>query len=1099
MNISMKKQSLLFVLVLHIFSISFAQKKKPVETTPVKEGPLSSATFSGLSFRSIGPAVTSGRVSDIEVNPNNSNEYFVAAAAGGVWKTVNAGITYEPVFEKEGAYSIGCVAIDPSNTNVVWVGTGENNNQRSVSYGDGIYKSEDGGKNWKNMGLKNSEHIGMICIDPKNSDVVYVAAYGPLWSPGGDRGIYKTIDGGKTWVAVLSVSENTGFNEIHMDPRNSNVLYACAHQRRRQVYTYISGGPESAIYKSTDAGATWNKIHKGLPEVDLGRIGFAISPVNPDVLYCIVEASDKKGGTFRSTDRGASWEKRSDNSTAGNYYQEIFADPKDENKVYYMDFFITASSDGGKTFKSVGERYKHVDNHALWIDPSNTKHLLSGCDGGLYETFDLGANWEFKSNLPITQFYKVATDNAEPFYNVYGGTQDNNTLGGPSRTKSANGIHNMDWYITTGGDGFETVVDPMDPNIVYSESQYGGLVRYEKKSGEAIDIKPVEGENEPALRWNWDAPIIVSKFNNKRLYFGANKLFRSDDRGDNWTAISGDLSRGLDRNNLPVMGKVWSMDAVAKNQSTDFYGQLVTIAESPFDENHLVVGTDDGLIHVTTDGGKSWNKIDNIAGVPERTYVNQIIPSRHEKDVFYATFNHHRYGDFKPYIFKSTDGGRTWTSITSNLPQRGSTYCIAEDYANKNLLFAGTEFGVFFSIDRGAKWVQLKGGLPTIAVRDMEIQQRENDLVLATFGRGFYILDDFTPLRHLKAEDLDKPAVIFPVKEGLQYIEYQEHGFPLKGFLGESFFATPNPKTGAVFTFYLKEDIKTLKEKRQEEEKEKIKKGEPVNYPSVENMRLEDNQPEPYLLFTITDANGAPVRKIKTAAKKGVKRIIWDLRYSTPAPISFYTPDPNNPWDQLPTGPLALPGTYKVALSKFEDGLLTELVPAQPFNVRSLKINSLAATDKKAYDDFCKKVSDLRRTSGTSTEFKNELNNKLKYIKPALLETPGASPALVQSVQMVQDRINTVSTKLNGDATLSKREFETVPSINDRIGTIESGMWTTTMAPTGTFTKSYDIAYLQLQGVNRELKSIADVISEIEKQLDVLKAPWTPGRVPEVK
>jgi photosystem II stability/assembly factor-like uncharacterized protein len=811
----MKRHYLLLACLLTITLSAFAQKKK-AETSTSAPNLFSDTTFAGLTFRSIGPAITSGRIADIAVNPKNTSEYYVAAASGGVWKTVNAGITYEPVFEKEGSYSIGCVTIDPNNTNVVWVGTGENNNQRSVAYGDGVYKSEDGGKNWKNMGLKNSEHIGMIAIDPKNSDIIYVAAYGPLWSAGGDRGIYKTTDGGKTWTAVLSVSENTGCNEVHMDPRNSNILYATAHQRRRQVFTYISGGPESAVYKSTDAGATWNKIHKGLPSVDMGRIGMAISPVNPDILYCMIEASDKKGGTYRSVDRGASWEKRSDVSTSGNYYQEIFADPKEENKLYYMDFWINVSVDGGKTFKAIGERYKHVDNHALWVNPSNTNHMLSGCDGGLYETFDGAANWEFKANLPVTQFYKVAVDNAEPFYNVYGGTQDNNTLGGPSRTKSANGIHNMDWYFTVGGDGFETVVDPKDPNIVYSLWQYGGLVRYDKKSGENLDIKPIEGDNEPALRWNWDAPLIISKFSNTRLYFGANKLFRSDDRGENWTAISGDLSAQIDRNKIPVMGKVWSMDAVAKNQSTDFYGQLVSIAESPFDENHLVVGTDDGLIQVTKDGGKTWTKTNSFPGVPERTYVNQIIPSRHDKNVFYATFNHHRYGDFKPYIYKSNDGGLSWTSITANLPQRGSTYCIGEDHVNKNLLFTGTEFGVYFSIDGGAKWIRLKGGLPTIAVRDLAIQERENDLVLATFGRGFYILDDYTPLRHLKADDVNRPAVLFPVKEGLQFIEYQEHGFPLKGFLGESFFATPNPKIGAVFTYYLKEDIKTIKEKRQE-------------------------------------------------------------------------------------------------------------------------------------------------------------------------------------------------------------------------------------------------------------------------------------------
>ena len=1088
----------LSIVLLFLCSLVFAQKKTET-AVPEKKDPLSSGTFSGLSFRSIGPAVTSGRVSDIEVNPNNLNEYYIAAASGGVWKTVNAGITYEPVFDGEGSYSIGCITIDPTNTNVVWVGTGENNNQRSVAYGDGIYKTEDGGKSWKNMGLKNSEHIGMIVVDPTNADVVYVAAYGPLWSSGGDRGIYKTIDGGKTWSAILTVSENTGFNEIHMDPRNSKVLYATAHQRRRQLFTYISGGPESAIYKSTDGGVTWNKIMKGLPEVDLGRIGMAVSPVNPDVLYCILEASDKKGGFYRSVDRGASWEKRSDNATAGNYYQEIFCDPKDVDKVFYMDFWINVTTDGGKSFKAVGEKYKHVDNHSFWIDPTNTRHFLAGCDGGLYETFDHGANWEYKSNLPIVQFYKVSVDNATPFYNVYGGTQDNNSLGGPSRTISANGIHNMDWYVTTGGDGFETVIDPKEPNIIYAQSQYGGLVRYDKKSGEAIDIKPIEGENEPALRWNWDAPIIISHFSNTRIYFGANKLFRSDDRGNTWTAISGDLSRQIDRNKLPVMGRVWSMDAVAKNQSTDLYGQLVSIAESNFDENHLVAGTDDGLIQVTRDGGKTWTKVESFAGVPERTYVNQIIASRHDKNVFYATFNHHRYGDFKPYLFKSMDGGLTWTSITSNLPVRGSTYTIAEDHVNSRLLFCGTEFGVYFTIDGGAKWIQLKGGLPTIAVRDIAIQERENDLVLATFGRGFYILDDYTPLRTLKAEDLDKPAFIAPVKDTYQYLETQMHGFPLKGFLGESFYATPNPKVGAVFTYYLKEDIKTIKEKRQAAEKEKIKKGETIYYPSADSIRLEDNQPDPYLLFTIRDESGTAIRTIKTAAKKGMKRIVWDLRYSIPGATTFNQPDPNNPWDQAETGALIMPGIYSVSLNKFEDGILTELAGPQKFTVKSLNMSTLPEADRKSFDDFCKKVSEARRVVGGVTEYKNELSVKLKYIKAALLETPAAGAAIVKSVQDAQEHLTRINILLNGDNSLAKREFETVPSINGRISTIEGGMWTTTMAPTTTFIRSLEIAQKQLSSILADIKILGAEVNAIEKELDQLKAPWTPGRIPEMK
>ncbi|MBK5284634.1 MAG: glycosyl hydrolase [Bacteroidia bacterium] len=1080
-----------------ISSAATAQKKK--EPAPDSKDLWKSETFNGLAFRSIGPAITSGRVVDLAVNPNNHKEYFVAAASGGVWKTSNGGITFNPVFDGEGSYSIGCVTIDPNNTNVVWVGTGENNNQRSVAYGDGVYKSEDGGKSWKNMGLKESQHTGMIVIDKNNSDIVYVAAYGPLWSAGGDRGIYKTTDGGKTWKRILFVSENTGFNEIHMDPRNSDVLYACAHQRMRKVFTYISGGPESNIYKSMDGGASWDTLRKGLPEVDKGRIGLAISPVNPDYIYAIIEASDKKGGVFRSTDRGASWEKRSDNSTAGNYYSEIVCDPKDVDKVFYPDFWVMVSRDGGKTFNKIGEKYKHVDNHVIWIDDTDTKHLLVGCDGGVYETNDFGANWNFKANLPITQFYKVEVDNAAPFYNVYGGTQDNNSLGGPSRTISANGITNADWFFTLEGDGYETQIDPENPDIIYPQYQYGGLARYDKKNKEAIDIRPVEAEGEPALRWNWDSPLLISSHNHTRLYFGANKLFRTDDMGNSWTTISGDLSRQMDRNKLPVMGKVWSMDAVAKNQSTDYWGQLVSISESFFDENHLVVGTDDGLIHVTKDGGKTWTKIDNIAGVPERTYVNQIVASRLDKNVFYATFNHHRYGDFRPYVYKSKDGGITWSPIQNNLPERGSVYSIAEDHVNADLLFAGTEFGVYFTIDGGQKWVQLKGGLPTIAVRDLSIQRRENDLAIATFGRGYYILDDYTPLRNLKKDDLAKDALILPIKDAWMFIESRPWGAPLKGFQGESFFATKNPDVGSVFTYYVKESIKTIKEKRQEMEKEKIKKGEPVNYPSADSIRLEDNYPEPYLLFTITDEAGAVVRKIKTAAKKGLSRIVWDMRYASPGPVNFSTPDPSNPYDQAENGYLAMPGTYKVSLSKFEDGKITELVPAQPFTIKSLNASSLPPTDKKAVDTFCKKVSELRRATGAADSYRGELAGKMKFIKSAIVNVPNAITGITEQVNAIEKRLTAVDIKMNGDASLSKREFETPPSINGRIGTVESNLWTATSAPTQTGIQSLEIASKQFSGVLSEIKSIDEEIKKVEAILEKNHAPYTPGRLPEWK
>ena len=1080
----------------------FAQKKIITDTVKTVSNAQSiSATFTGLKFRNIGPALVSGRIVDLAVNPKNSSEYYIATANAGIWKTNNSGNTFIPLFDNETSFSMGCVSIDPSNTNTVWAGSGENNNQRVVGYGDGIYKSEDAGKSWKNMGLKTSEHIGKIAIDPTNSDIVYVAAYGPLWNSGGERGIYKTTDGGKTWKQVLYVSEHTGFNEVMIDPRNPNTVYAAAHQRQRKVFMYVGGGPESAMYKSTDGGATWNKMMKGIPsDVNLGRFGMAMSTVNPDYLYAIVETTDKaKGGLYASSDRGASWEKRGPFYNSGNYYQEIFCDPKDINKVYAMDTYAKVSVDGGKTFTNIGEKNKHVDNHVIWIDPSNTQHMIEGCDGGLYETYDGAQNWNFKANLPITQFYKVSLDNSFPFYNVYGGTQDNFSLGGPSRTRSENGIVNNDWFITQGGDGFESQADYVDPNIVYAESQYGGIVRYDKITGEKVNIQPAEAAGEAPLRWNWDAPMLISQHDHKRLYFGANKVFRTDDQGNTWKTISPDMSRGIDRNRLQVMGKVWSVDAVAKNQSTDVYGQTTTIAESPLDENILYVGTDDGLIHITKDGGKNWSKVDNIPGVPERTYVNQIIASSKNKNVAYATFNHHRYGDFKPYLFKTTDGGKTWLAIQNNLPARGTVYCVAEDNVNADLLFAGTEFGVYFSIDGGGSWTQLKGGLPTLAVKDMQIQKREGDLVIATFGRGFYVLDDFSPLRNLKKEDLQKAAFISPIKKAWMYMETTPLGVRDKGFQGESYWNTPNPKPGAVFTYFIKNDIKTLKEQRQYAEAEKIKKGEATYYPSMDSLRLEDAQPAPYILFTITDEQGNVVRKLKTTVKKGINRINWDFRDDAKNAINFSSVDEADAFNSRPKGIFVIPGNYKVAMSKFEDGNFTEMVSPQPFTIESLNMAALPVADRKAVADFGKKAAELKRAFDGTTNYRTELVTKVKFLKEAALQTPSADAAVLKNIFDLEKRLAAADIVLNGDEALTRREFEAPTSVGARINEIMQNLMSTTSSPTNSYISSYSVAAQQFSPALAEIKSIGEEIRKIEILLEQKGAPYTPGRIPEWK
>ena len=1093
------KYLVLIVLSFFLSNSAFSGKEKEI-TEKKDDSKLNSGALSSFKFRAVGPALTSGRVADIAINEKIPGTYYVASASGGVWKTENWGTTYEPIFDGEGSYSIGCIAIDPNNPHTIWVGTGENNNQRSVAYGDGLYKSMDDGKSWKNVGLKNSEHIGMIKVDPRNSNRVFVAAYGPLWSAGGDRGLYLTEDGGDTWNNILEISEHTGFNEIHFDPRNADVIYATAHQRRRHVFTYISGGPESAVYKSTDGGKTFNKLENGLPKGDLGRIALAIEPQNPDILYAMVEATEETQGFYRSENRGASWKKVNKYASSGNYYVELVCDPHVEGRIYSMDTWAQFSNDGGVTWNKLGEKSKHVDNHCMWINPKNKNHYLMGCDGGIYESFDAASTWQFKPNLPITQFYKVALDNAEPFYNIAGGTQDNFSLMGPSKTNDKRGIVNSDWFVTKGGDGFESAIDPTDPNIVYAQSQYGYLVRYDKASGETVDIKPQPKKDEAAFRWNWDAPLIISPHNHKRLYFAANKVFQSNDQGNTWKTISGDLTRQIDRNTLPVMGKVWSMDAVAKNKSTTIYGNIIAISESPKLENLLYVGTDDGLIQITTDAGSTWKKIESIAGVPSKTYVNMLLASQHSENTAYVVFNNHKNGDFKPYVYRSRDKGATWTSIIGNLPERGSVYCIAEDHVDPNLLFVGTEFGVFVTVDGGAKWTQLKTGLPTVAVRDMEIQKRENDLVLATFGRGFYVLDNYAPLREIKEEVLaSEIAKIFAIKDAEMYLEGSKLGRRGKTFQGESYFTTPNPAIGAEIRYFVKEAPKSLKAKRLETEKKQAKNNADIAYPSFDDMRAEDNENDPYYLFEISDNSGNVLRRLKQPAVSGINSVLWDLRYESQSPISLTSKEPKNIYQGYDFGRMALPGKYSVKAFQVVRGEITELAGPQEFSLKFLEINKQMGYDRSGIEKFAQEVANARNQLGKMNKVNSDFSKRVKYLHQAVIATPKADITLIENLTQIDNQLNNLSIMLYGDNSVSKHEFETAPSINNRLGTVVYYLWRTTSNPTSTQREQVTIAKEGLTFVQDELESIKTQLIDIQNQLKAAGVSYTPGWLPDVE
>jgi photosystem II stability/assembly factor-like uncharacterized protein len=1088
---------LLFALMLCLSLPSFAQKAKKnkkakEETAEVEKQKMPS--WGALKFRSVGPATHSGRIADFAVNPKNPAQYYVAVASGGIWKTDNAGTTYYPIFDSYSSYSVGCLRMDPNNENVIWAGTGENNNQRSVAYGDGVYKSMDGGKSWKNMGLKESEHIGMIQVDPRNSNVVYVAAYGPLWSAGGERGLYKTTDGGENWERILEIDEHTGVSEVHLDPRNPDLIYAVSHQRRRHVFTYLGGGPGSGIHKSTDGGKTWKRLKGGLPQGDyVGRIGLDISPADPDYVYAIVEATGGKKGFYRSTDRGESWEKRSSYATSGNYYQEIICDLYDKDKVFSMNTWLHHTEDGGKTFKMTGEKSKHVDNHCIWIDPNNTNHWLVGCDGGIYETWDHAQNWHYKSNLPLTQYYKVAVDNSEPFYYIYGGTQDNNSMGGPSRTTNAAGIVNSDWFITNGGDGFESQVDPKDPNIIYAQAQYGWLVRYDKKSGQRVGIKPLEAKDEPALRWNWDAPLLISPHNHKRLYFCANKIYRSDNRGDDWILVSPDLTRQLDRNKMEVMGRVWSMDAVMKSKSTTIFGNIVAFDESPKKEGLLYAGTDDGLIQVSEDAGGNWRKIEKVGEVPEMTYVNALVTSMHDENTVYAVFNNHKRGDFKPYIYKSIDKGQTWTAVHGDLPERGTVYDIAEDHVDPNLLFAGTEFGVFFSNNGGKNWHQLKAGLPTIAVKDIEIQRRENDLVLATFGRSFYVLDDYTPLRHFKEEDLNKELVVYPIKDAWMFIESRPLGLGGKANQGESFYTADNPPVAATFSYLFNDTtFMSIKDARQKLEKDLIKADKEVPFPSLQELHDEDWENAPYVIATITNSRGEVVRRLKTKPGQGLNRLTWDFRYESLVPVELQEREPGR-YGSRTSGALAAPGKYAVQFHKVMQGKVTALSGKTEFTIKSLDNATLGAEDLAAVNAFEVKFSKMRRAARGLGKVYGNMNDRIKHLKKAVLQTPESDLNTIEWLENLEVQLKELGIVLYGDASLSSREFETKTSLSGRIEITMGNIWGSTAKVPEWAEAHYQEAGEILEDALKTAADLEKEIAKIEEQLYKQGAPYSKG------
>jgi len=1077
------------ILVFVVSQSTIAQKND-------KDSLLSDKTFSGLKLRNIGPAMSSGRIADIAINPANPNEWYVAVGSGGVWKTTNAGTTWKPIFDDQTSYSIGCVTIDPQNPLIVWVGTGENVGGRHVGYGDGIYLSSDGGESWKNMGLKESQHISKIIVHPKNSNIVWVAAQGPLWNKGGDRGVYKTTDGGATWKKVLGDDEWVGATDIVIDPQNPDLLYAATWQRHRNVAMYLGGGPGSGIYRSTDGGDTWEKLTKGLPASNVGKIGLAISPQNPDVLYAAIELERRTGGVYRSENRGSSWKKMSDavaGATGPHYYQELYASPFEFDKIYLVDIRIQISVDGGKTFTRMKENFKHSDNHAIAFREDNPDYLLVGTDGGLYETFDLAENWRFIDNLPVTQFYKIAVDDSKPFYMIYGGTQDNSTEGGPSQTMYTDGIKNSDWFVIRGWDGYQPATEPGNPDIVYAQGQEGFLSRIDRTNGETITIQPQPREGENYERFNWDSPILVSSYSPTRLYFASQRVWRSDNRGDSWKPISGDLTRNEERFSLPIMDNYWSWDSPWDVEAMSNYNTITSLAESPLMEGLIYAGTDDGLINITGDGGNNWEKIEvgTLPGVPKTAFVNDIKADLFDANTVYVALDNHKYGDFNPYLLKSTDRGKSWVSIKGNLPERTIVWRLVQDYINPGLLFSATEFGVYFTIDGGKKWIKLTGGVPTIAFRDLQIQRRENDLVCASFGRGIYILDDYSCLRIISKEQSEKEAVLFQPGTAKWYIQND-----LGVVNGSATFTAPNPPFGAVFTYYLMDKYKTLKSNRQDKEKKEIKNKEKISFPGWDELEKERREGEPKIWLTVKDVAGNVVRRVEGKNSKGFNRVAWDLRFPATDAILNESDIKRNY-----IGAMVAPGEYTVTLSKETDGVTTVLSGPINFKVERMYKGALDGAAPEVTAAFWKETEKLNKSVTAATKVLNETIKKLALMESALKRTPAAPGNLDKQLYDLKQELFVIDEKMNGNR--SKREVgeKTNPTISSRLDIATWGSFGSTYGPTQDQKQSLEIAGSEFVELKKELDVILNLkLPSVEKALMDAGAPWVVGQpIPELK
>jgi len=1012
---------------------------------PATSGSVSGAAvdpFAGLTIRNIGPATMGGRIDDLAVLESNPAVFYVGAATGGLWRTTNNGTTWDVLFDDlDDVVSIGDIAIPPGDANTVWVGSGENNNRQSGSWGDGVYKSTDAGQTWQHMGLAASRHIARILVDPIDHDVVYVAALGSLWGPGPERGVFKTTDGGLTWAKVLFVNDDTGATELVMDPANNKVLYAATYQRRRATWGFNGGGPGSAIYKSSDAGRTWTKLTSGIPSGPLGRIGLDVYRANPNIVYARVE-HEKESGVYRSDDAGLHWRKMSSVNPRPMYFSQIRIDPTNDLRIYVLGVQIHISDDGGKTFIENGAL--HSDHHAMWINPANSNHIIDGTDGGIGISYDKGKTWEAVYNMDLGQFYHVAYDMQTP-YHVCGGLQDNYTWCGPSQVRSRTGIGNDEWRQIQGGDGFEAQMDPRDGRTVYAESQDGNIVRTDRLTGERKSIRPVPARGEPALRWNWNTPLVLSAHSPDTLYVGANMVFKSPDRGLTWTVISPDLTENTDRDTLSLMGLTAKEVTIARNDGVQSYGNLVQLSESPRQAGVLFAGADDGTVHMTKDDGKTWTNITpKFPGLPKNAYVSRLTPSRHDNNTVFAAFDNHRNDDYGTYVYASADGGSTFRPIGEGIPKGHALTAFAEDPRNPSVVYAGSEFGLFVSLDRGGRWQRLKSGLPTVPIHEIVFHPRDNDMIIATHGRSIWILDDATPIQQL-SEAQKSAAHLFDLRPAMQFNPANDRGFIAdKGFWGK------NATYGAPISYYL--------------------------------ATASDN-----VAIRVRDGQGTVVRELKgeatkEAGKAGVNRVYWDLRHEPlPRPAS-QPPGPAGGGGGFGAaalnGPHVLPGDYRITLVVGD-----KEVGTKPLRVAGDIAVQMSDADRKTWHDTSLSLHELQKAANDAADTVTTLGAQLEVAEKLLKSAANAPAAAKGAVEDTGKRLADLRTRLGlnnqggpggGGGGFGGQQ----QNVRGRIGQLKGQVMNSTSLPTA----------MQLRAASEAREDLAAVVKDANELIAAVPA-----------